>query len=98
MHQNFPANVESSFKYTKDVVVVYSSWIMFIFLLLYVDIDNFCVVLFVYICFGFFLGGGNIVTHMGNWRRICFSHYLSIDYRFNNMRGKARDILILQRG
>ena len=41
---------------------------------------------------------------MGNWRRICFSHYLTrtlfqnpladlYNYRFDNMQGKARDIL-----
>ena len=38
---------------------------------------------------------------MDNRRRICFSHYLTrnlfqnpSNYRFDNMRGKARDILI----
>jgi hypothetical protein len=41
---------------------------------------------------------------MGNWRRICFSHYLTrtlfqnpladlYNYRFDNMQGKAWDIL-----
>ena len=46
----------------------------------------------------------NIVTHMGNWRRMCFSHYLTrtlfqnpLADRFGNMRGKAQDILILKR-
>ena len=45
---------------------------------------------------------------MGNWTTICFSHYLTrtlfqnpladlANYRFDDMRGKARDILILQR-
>ena len=44
----------------------------------------------------------NIITHMGNWRRICFSHYFTrtllqnpLTDRLDNMRGKARDILIL---
>jgi hypothetical protein len=39
---------------------------------------------------------------MGNWRRICFSHYFTqtllqnpLTDRLDNMRGKARDILIL---
>jgi hypothetical protein len=43
-----------------------------------------------------------IVTHMGYRRRICFSHYLTrilfqnpLPDRFDNMREKARDILIL---
>jgi len=44
----------------------------------------------------------NIVTHMDNWRRICFSHYLARTLfqnlkllRLKLMRGKVRDILIL---